>query len=351
MNYYWLKKCLAVGIILLFVGTGFIPSIAQNIDKPSQLSSRGNWLYVGGNGPGNYTTIQDAIHASVNGDTVFVFHGAYNEKIMVNKSISLLGENKDTTVINGSGYTDAVYINETGITISGFTIQDEGASWIWRRGIFISSSSNNIEIHNNIITKNYIGIDIYDTATDILIYDNVIKNNNNGMYCSGDEYAFIEIYHNIFSDNEVGINGEHNFSIYENVISNNSVGIANSAGFLNFIHDNNIRDNKVGLQIVNFIEAQIYENNFINNGKHTSLARSGLFSDIQSVRVCKQNWSKNYWDDLITRTPRPIIGLTVLAIYLYFGIFNGFIFPVTIYPYVEYDEYPAEEPYDIPIGR
>ena len=41
------RKCLAIGIILLFVGTSIIPAIAQNTEK-SQPTSRGNWLYVGG---------------------------------------------------------------------------------------------------------------------------------------------------------------------------------------------------------------------------------------------------------------------------------------------------------------
>jgi len=62
-------KGLAVGIILLFIGTCIIPSTAQDTEKPSQSTSRGNWLYVGGSGPGNYTKIQDAINDSFDGDT------------------------------------------------------------------------------------------------------------------------------------------------------------------------------------------------------------------------------------------------------------------------------------------
>ena len=61
------RKWLAIGIILLFVGTCIIPAIAKNTEKPLS-ASRGNWLYVGGSGPGNYTRIQDAIDASNDGD-------------------------------------------------------------------------------------------------------------------------------------------------------------------------------------------------------------------------------------------------------------------------------------------
>ena len=87
------RKWLAIGIILLFVATAIIPAIAQTTEK-SQSTSRGNWLYVGGSGPGNYSSIQDAINASSNGDTVFVYTGMYHENVIVNKTITLWGRTK-----------------------------------------------------------------------------------------------------------------------------------------------------------------------------------------------------------------------------------------------------------------
>jgi hypothetical protein len=42
-----IKKWLAIGVILLFLGACFIPAIAQDTEKQS---SRGDWLYVGGSG-------------------------------------------------------------------------------------------------------------------------------------------------------------------------------------------------------------------------------------------------------------------------------------------------------------
>ena len=63
-----IRRWLAVGIILFFMGTCIIPAIAQNSEKPF-LPSRGSWLYVGGSGPGNYTKIQDAIDNTTDGDS------------------------------------------------------------------------------------------------------------------------------------------------------------------------------------------------------------------------------------------------------------------------------------------
>jgi pectin methylesterase-like acyl-CoA thioesterase len=55
--------------------------------------------YVGGTGPGNFTTIQSAIDASNNGDTVYVYNGTYSEHLIINKTLSLVGEHRDTTNI------------------------------------------------------------------------------------------------------------------------------------------------------------------------------------------------------------------------------------------------------------
>jgi len=85
-------------------------------------TNRNRTLYVGGNGTGNYTTIQEAINDANSGDTVFVYDDSspYKENVIVNRSINFIGEDKDTTVIDA---------NETGkhaikITVDNVTSQN-----------------------------------------------------------------------------------------------------------------------------------------------------------------------------------------------------------------------------------
>ncbi len=92
----------------------------------SSLMGDGDTLYVGGSGPNNYSKIQDAIDNANEGDTVFVYGGIYEENLIVDKSIQLTGENRDTTVIDGGGSGDVVRITADGITLSDFTIQNSG---------------------------------------------------------------------------------------------------------------------------------------------------------------------------------------------------------------------------------
>ena len=77
-----MKKSIAIGIIFLFILSALAPlTLGYNVkisdikEQTPLIVSRGNTLYVGGSGPGNYTKIQDAIDNTSDGDTVFVYKG------------------------------------------------------------------------------------------------------------------------------------------------------------------------------------------------------------------------------------------------------------------------------------
>ena len=122
-----LKKGIALAVIAVFIGVSIIPSTGISTDKKSNAPTPlGDTLYVGGDGPGNYTRIQDAIDDAEDGDTIFVFSGYYTEEIEIYKSINLIGEHKDSTSIVGQGVYDhiqVVRITTDDVTIEGFTIK------------------------------------------------------------------------------------------------------------------------------------------------------------------------------------------------------------------------------------
>ncbi len=68
-------------------------------------------------------SIQDAIDNAEPGDTICVHVGTYVENLVVRKSLTLVGENRSTTVINGDGRADIIRVTADGCTISGFTIR------------------------------------------------------------------------------------------------------------------------------------------------------------------------------------------------------------------------------------
>ena len=65
------KKNFKISIILILLVVYFCT-------VETCLATYGNIQYVGGNGSGNYTAIQDAIDHAEQGDTIYVFKGTYN---------------------------------------------------------------------------------------------------------------------------------------------------------------------------------------------------------------------------------------------------------------------------------
>jgi parallel beta-helix repeat protein len=207
---------------------------SNSVKKSSIMPSRGKTLYVGGTGPGNYSSVQFAVYSASEGDTVFVYSGTYHigrypdifSRIYINKSINLIGENRETTILDGEkrpiklvDVLDAIIdIWANGVTVSGFTIKNSGDYYIYDSGITIRGSNNNIS--GNIISNNNCGIWLcypygpvdYNSISDNIFVDNV----EYGMMISGAQ-------HTIVSDNVFNNNGVWHGDSYQNTFLNNSV--------------------------------------------------------------------------------------------------------------------------------
>jgi len=174
------------GIIFLFICMVITPSVAiDTVKKPTTISYKGNILYVGGNGTGNYTSIQDAIDKANDGDTVYVLNGTYNENIELDKRLSLIGEDKKTTIIDGKQEGCTINLSSENAIIKNFTIIGGGFDTddftnFFRAGIRITGS-NNI-ICNNIFRKNCLGISGV-RVTNLTIKDNIFIEDGIGFTC------------------------------------------------------------------------------------------------------------------------------------------------------------------------
>ena len=194
------RKGFVFGIIVLFIGTSIVPTTGSMIFKENNvrfLNLSGNTLYVGGNGPGNYSTIQAAINDANPGDTVFVYNGTYDETVLVNKSIDLIGEDSDITIIDGGTSGDVVSIVVNWVNISGFTIQHASD-----KGIKIDSS-NFIKVSDCNILNNNIGV-YFQNSDDNQLLGCTIWENPNCIYLDA------SIRNNI-SDNTVLANRSNNW--------------------------------------------------------------------------------------------------------------------------------------------
>jgi len=244
-----MKKTIALGIVFLFVVMSFasIPGIQLN-NQSIRNSGRGDILYVGGNGTGNYTTIQSAIDDASDGDTVFVYDDSspYYESITIENSINLIGEDKNTTIIEGfENGRDGIGIYSDFVNVTGFTTRK--FKWNIASGVHIYRK-NYCNIVDNIFNDNSYGVRICESN-----YNNISKN------------IIFSNYEGILLENGCDYN-----NIVENKIYKNSrVGI-DLSGYLTNISYNIIEDNGgMGIEVLG--DDNIFYGNIIKNHTYEGL--------------------------------------------------------------------------------
>ncbi len=324
---------LVVGIILLFVGTCIIPGIAQDAKK-AQSTSGGEWLYVGGSGPGNYSRIQDAIDNISGETTVFVYPGSYEENIVIPSDVHVLGYEKQSTILKGdqSEYVVKFAVGAKNASIASFTIENIQGNTSYN-GIFIPAYCENIVISDNILTQPgwREGIFIWFSSK-VIVTRNTISHKECGIRvdCS-DECTLTD---NIISDidAEQYCDGIALIHAEKTLISGNSIHRSNQCGVrVDFdsthavIKGNDIRENDYGICLFNSGN-MIVRNNILENNVTFGNARFGL-------------WIGNYWGPILRPKAIQLIHGEWIDIYYGNAIVRSSLW---------FDLFPAHEPYDVP---
>lgn len=325
-------RSIFVGIVLLCSGISIASAQSTLSTYTPQLMNRATIRYVGGSGPGNYTTIQEAINNATSGDTIFVYNGTYNENVDTKlKKLTLYGEDRDTTIITGAAANPIVKITTSDTTLSGFTLTGTPTGII----VQVVSLSENIYITNNLIKDGANGIVLGITTSKVTIMDNTIRNNafvgiqaqtssydvikNNRIEDNGAQGIDLSLgsNHNSILNNSILNNAEEGIlinglsstenTISGNDISGNKIGVRFTSAGSNKIQGNNIEGNSMeGVLLQTSKENTIEKNNFIDNNRQATFKLSS-----------RNTWDANYWSNWIgfklsspifQKFPKVIIG-------------------------------------------
>jgi len=308
-----MRKIITLGIMLLFLGMTISSSTGLYLEKQSiKPMSFGNTLYVGGNGTGNYTTIQDAIDDASDGDTVFVYTGMYYEHLLINKSLKLNGENKLSTKIIGLNYEIVIFIISDFVSVSNFTIQGTYLDY----GIYIHESKFCI-VDNNRIENNSYGIVSYNSSFIKILHNGITDNKGDGVAFFPSDNSIIEknyIMYNgrngismgdsqnsIIRNNQIQSNGEYGIKFYfsDNLTITNNIIYENwDTGIDGFnsnsinISDNTIRRNKGhGIEVWNSNSGYISGNLIRENNLSGVYSLGGNRSTFTKNRILRNNKS------------------------------------------------------------
>lgn len=263
-------KRAGVMIVSMFVMSTFFVAVTI-LPEPA----RGATLYVGGAGPGNYTTIQGAIDDASDGDTVYAFNGTYYENVKINKTISLIGEDRITTRIDGGGNGIALDVTADWVNITGFNITSykdqfdihairlygadhvsvkrNAISNVHHSAVFVQFSNYSIFSDNSFYIAN-IHIHLWNSGNSTIV-------NNEFMYGTGAMGRYT--YHNTFHNNTIYVASYGAF--FEdsgfNTISNNTFLPHSSSGYAlvngvrlqwsrgDVVYGNNIRSEGISIDL------------------------------------------------------------------------------------------------------
>ena len=264
----------------------------------------------------HFDKIQDGIDA-VEGSTVNVAAGTYQENVLVNKQLTLIGDpsTPSNVVVDAQGTgTRPIKITADGCTLRGFkTINSEttfGSIGVWSdnntikdniasdnsgsTGIFVYGASYNTIENNNVSNNGKWGINLYSKWVGsgyVACENNTIKNNianNNGQEGIG---SGAHANNNTIEDNQVNDNTFSGIGLIAgcsgNTIKNNTVN-GNGAIGINFagttadhctnntIIGNTVNNNggDANILLSGYCDNSTVENNTANNG-HYGIRVSG----------------------------------------------------------------------------
>jgi parallel beta-helix repeat protein len=188
MNKTYHRKPIYQALFTIFIAGLFIipgsASVFNEIQKNgNQTTERGSTVYVDDDNTAEpwdgtidhpYQFIQDGIDHATGGDRVSVFNGIYKENVVVPKSLEIIGEDKENTVITGNDFGTVVKIIAEGVVITGFTITHSGSNPN-NAGIMIHTPYNSI-INNNIQKNHYYGIFVVEGYNNTIYHNNIVEN-------------------------------------------------------------------------------------------------------------------------------------------------------------------------------
>ncbi len=266
-------------------------------------------------------SIQQAINASQNGDTILVDAGIYKEKnITVNKSITLIGN--DYPVLDGEHKYEIISVRANGVTINGFKLMHSGVSSITDIAGIKIYENKNVVVSGNILEDTFFGIYL-QKATDCLVENNKLtayaltdQQSGNGIHCwqcdslriigntvtghrDGIYFEFVTnsiIWRNISSANSrYGLHFmfSHNDAYISNIFQNNSAGVSvmftHGVKMFNNVFEDNWGDGCYGIFLKEITDSYILGNKFLRNT--TAISMEGA----NRVLVEKNEYINNGW--------------------------------------------------------
>jgi nitrous oxidase accessory protein len=219
--------------------------------------------------------LQETIDKAPSGATLKLPAGIYKGNIVINKPLTIVGNDKDV-IIDGGGVGKVITINSSNVVLKNLTIQNSGKLMHKLDSAIFISKSKNSEISNCRILNSLYGIDML-MVKDSLISNNFITSYNNDIGLRGDALKIWHSHNNTISNNTIDrvrdatMNYSNNNTITNNHISNSRFALQIAHSDQNIIKENKFRYNSVSLMLIMTKDTKI-----INNSIQSSKGAAGI---------------------------------------------------------------------------
>jgi len=297
----------------------------------------------------SFTTIQGAINdlETDDEDTILVDSSVFYEHVVINKSVTLIGEASTSTIIDGDRTGGVITIVADNVNITGFTIKNSGEFQEGLSTYGVLVESNNNDLARNIIIDNSYGIVLSTSNNNTLRENNITNNILNFGIGWNPTLGFFHFLHNIDESNTVNgspiyywinqhnkqiptdagsvyainstniivkdiaishdivcfagtnnsrienvssdsgvicLTSSQNNTVFNNSMKNSQLSLIYSIN--NIVASNTISDAELGIYLFGpSYNNTIYHNNLINNTKNAY------------IHTCNHNSPKNFWDN------------------------------------------------------
>lgn len=222
------------------------------------INATGKTINVDKDGSADYDSIQEAVNEAELGDIIYVHNGVYLRSLLISKSLTIQGENKFKTILDGKSGPASIRIEAENVVFKNFNITNydngwnDGAVEVFSdsatimdnhfynndgNSVLLESSNNHIVKNNNFSKKD--GLYIYQS--------NNCEVKENSFYKNDECIQLIEserniITNNIFNGNEgVECDSANNNDIYENYFDCGIFMSLDSGSNNNNIYHNNFK--------------------------------------------------------------------------------------------------------------
>lgn len=274
-------------------------------------------LTVGSNGGENYSSIQEAVNNTQNGDTVVVSPGIYIENVNVNKEIAIISKTdvsgditNRTYVIGAVPGNDVFSIKSNNVRITGFHILGgpSGINAYQEVGLYLEGVQN-CSLSNNTLMLNDAGIGLNNSHRNLL--------DNNYIYLGSTGIVLSRSNENKLSNNLVETNDEGilledstNNTLMNNTAESNDIGFLLNTSRTNMFGYNSISRNSYGVILENMAESNTLTSNslymnglgmYLKGSTGNMISLNKFFNFRNAVDEGTNSWNSssagNKWND------------------------------------------------------